>query len=59
LLYSYHWLSNAFIFSLVPLSVIAFDPCDIYVFYLNAYLELIASPSFRPSLRAVSYLSLP
>jgi hypothetical protein len=41
LLYSYHWLLNAFIFSLIPLSVIAFDPCDIYVFYLNAYLELI------------------
>jgi hypothetical protein len=41
LLYSYHWLFYAFIFSLIPLSVIAFDPCDIYVFYINAYLELI------------------
>jgi hypothetical protein len=28
-------------FFLIPLSVIAFDPCDIYVFYLNAYLELV------------------
>jgi hypothetical protein len=25
----------------MPLSVIASDPCDINVFYLNAYLELI------------------
>jgi hypothetical protein len=40
-LYSYHWLFYAFIFSLIPLSVISFDPCDIYVSYLNAYLELI------------------
>jgi hypothetical protein len=37
----YHLLFYAFIFSLIPLSVIAFDPCDIEVFYLNAYLELI------------------
>jgi hypothetical protein len=40
-LYLYHWLFNAFIFSLMPLLVIASDPCDIDVFYLNAYLELI------------------
>jgi hypothetical protein len=40
-LYLYHLLFYAFIFSLTPLSVIAFGPCDIYVFYLNAYLKLI------------------
>jgi hypothetical protein len=34
-------LFYAFIFSHILLSVIAFDPCDIYVFYLNPYLELI------------------
>jgi hypothetical protein len=40
-LYLYHWLFCAFIFSLMPLFIIAFDPCDIYVFYLNVHLELI------------------
>ena len=40
-------LFYAFIFSLTPLSVIAFGPCDIYVLYLNAHLELILkSPLF-------------
>jgi hypothetical protein len=51
LLYSFHWLFNAFIFSLIPLSVIAFDPCDIGVFYLNAHLVLILEKpplSFNP-----------
>jgi hypothetical protein len=61
LLYSYHWLSNAFIFPHIPLSVIAFEPCDIDVFYLNAYLEHIFKSLPFPSSKfeAVSYLSLP
>jgi hypothetical protein len=41
LLYFYHWLFYAFIFSPILLSVIAFDPCDIEAFYLNVYVELI------------------
>jgi hypothetical protein len=55
-------LFYAFIFSLMLLFVIAFDPCDIYVFYLNPYIELMflkASPFFQPSLKAMSCLSLP
>jgi hypothetical protein len=28
----YHWLFYAFILSLIPLSITAFGPCNIYVF---------------------------